>query len=547
MSAYLVRRLALSLFVLWGVLTLSYALTCLAPGDVVETLAGQRTDEAALARMRERLGMDKDPVTRYTLYLGNLLRGEWGESSRYREPVWPLLIHRLPRTAMLAAAALTFAVILGVLFGVLAAVFRGTWIDKGLSFLTLFGISAPVFWIGLLLIWVLSLQFRWLPPSGYEGGDIRYLILPALTLGLRSVALITRITRAALIDIDSSQFLRTARAKGLAPVVIYGKHALKNAALPILTVIGLDLGSYLSGSVLTEKVFGWPGVGMLTVDAIMARDTALINACVVFMAGIFVIVTPGDRSPLWSFRSESPERVMSEAVAVPGPREHLGRSWNLRRDWPVYALVLWIFAAMIVPEVWPDRYFETNYDAALEGPSLRHPMGTDPLGRDLFVRVWMGARISLAIAALSRVLALVLGTLLGGWAGYRGGWVDLVVMRIVDVMLAFPSLLARGRAGRALGTEFGLALRGDWDRELGRDCATNESSSPLGENERLCSGGQRFRMRTSPTLFQAHPSELFDPRPGLDHHRHGRGDSRRGGTILPRARSRTPSPPPGAL
>ncbi|MCA9446636.1 MAG: ABC transporter permease [Candidatus Omnitrophica bacterium] len=293
MSTYLVRRLALSLFVLWGVLTLSYILTCLAPGDVVETLAGQRTDEEALARMRERLGMDKDPVTRYTLYMGNLLQGEWGESSRYREPVWSLLIHRLPRTALLAIAALTFAVLTGILFGVLAAVFRGTWIDKALSSITLFGISAPVFWIGLLLIWVLSLQFRWLPPSGYEGGDLRYLILPALTLGLRSVALITRITRAAVVDIDSSEFLRTARAKGLAPIAIYGKHALKNAALPILTVIGLDLGSYLSGSVLTEKVFGWPGIGMLTVDAIMARDTALINACVVFMAGIFVLVNLG--------------------------------------------------------------------------------------------------------------------------------------------------------------------------------------------------------------------------------------------------------------
>ncbi|MCB9770192.1 MAG: ABC transporter permease [Candidatus Omnitrophica bacterium] len=293
MSTYLVRRLALSLFVLWGVLTLSYILTCLAPGDVVETLAGQRTDEAALARMRERLGMDKDPVTRYTLYMGNLLQGEWGESSRYREPVWSLLIHRLPRTALLAIAALTFAILTGILFGVFAAVFRGTWIDKALSSITLFGISAPVFWIGLLLIWILSLQFRWLPPSGYEGGDLRYLILPALTLGLRSVALITRITRAALVDIDSSEFLRTARAKGLAPIAIYGKHALKNAALPILTVIGLDLGSYLSGSVLTEKVFGWPGIGMLTVDAIMARDTALINACVVFMAGIFVLVNLG--------------------------------------------------------------------------------------------------------------------------------------------------------------------------------------------------------------------------------------------------------------
>ncbi len=290
MSTYLIRRLCLSVFVLWGVLSLSYALACLAPGDVVDTLAGQRTDLATLARMRERLGVDQDPVTRYVLYLENLLSGEWGQSSRYNEPVWGLLLHRLPRTALLAFAALLFAVSFGVLFGVLSAIFRGTWIDKGLSYLTLFGISAPVFWIGLLLIWVLSLQLRWLPPSGYEQGDLRFLILPAIALGLRSVALISRITRAALVDIESSQFLRTARAKGLGPVSIYGKHALKNAALPILTVIGLDLGSYLSGSVLTEQVFGWPGIGRLTVDAILARDTALINACVVFMAVIFVLV-----------------------------------------------------------------------------------------------------------------------------------------------------------------------------------------------------------------------------------------------------------------
>lgn len=290
MFAFFIRRLFLSVFVLWGVLTVSYILAGLAPGDVVETLAGQRTDEAALARMRERLGVDRDPMTRYVLYLRSLLQGEWGESSRYNEPVWGLLLHRLPRTALLAAAALSFAVLLGVSLGVLAAVHRGTRVDRTLSFLTLFGISAPVFWVGLLLIWVLSLQLRLLPPSGYEAGDLRYLILPALALGLRSVALIARISRAAIVDLDSSQFLRTARAKGLSPFAVYGKHALRNAALPILTVIGLDLGSYLSGSVLTEQVFGWPGVGRLTVDAILARDTALINACVVFMAGVFVVV-----------------------------------------------------------------------------------------------------------------------------------------------------------------------------------------------------------------------------------------------------------------
>lgn len=288
--AFVVRRLILSVFVLWGVLTLSYALTCMAPGDVAETLVGQRADPEALAEIRAKLGLDRDPLTRYVLYLKSLLSGDWGVSSRYREPVWELILERFPRTALLAFAALLFAAAVGVLFGMLSGIHAGTRLDRALSLLSLAGISAPVFWIGMLLIWILSLQLRLLPPSGYESGDLRYLILPALALGLRSIALITRITRAALIEVSHADFLRTARAKGISPWAIHGKHALRNAALPVVTVIGLDLGSYLSGSVLTEKVFSWPGIGRLMVDAILARDLALINACVVFMAGLFILV-----------------------------------------------------------------------------------------------------------------------------------------------------------------------------------------------------------------------------------------------------------------
>lgn len=290
MIAYLIRRLGLAVVVLWGVLTLSYGLAALAPGDVAEAMVGQHADVQTLAAIRTRLGMDRDPLTRYFLYMGSIARGDWGISSRYQEPVWTLILARFPRTAQLALSALLFATVLGIVLGVIAAVFRGTWIDRAISYLSLAGISAPVFWIGLLLIWILSLQFRLLPPAGYEEGNYRYLVLPALALGLRSLALITRITRAVLLEIGGMHFIRTAWAKGLAPTVVYGKHALRNAALPILTVVGLDLGSYLSGSVLTEKVFGWPGIGRLMVEAILARDTALINACVAFMAGLFVLV-----------------------------------------------------------------------------------------------------------------------------------------------------------------------------------------------------------------------------------------------------------------
>jgi peptide/nickel transport system permease protein len=289
-TIFLIRRLALSVFVLWGVLTLSYALTCMAPGDAAEALAGQQTDVETLSRIRAKLGVDRDPLTRYALYLRSLASLDWGTSSRYGEPVWDLILSRFPRTLLLAASSILFAAFFGVALGMTAGIFRGTRVDRWISFWSLAGISAPVFWIGMILVWVLSVQLNLLPPSGYESGNLAFLVLPALTLGLRSLALITRISRATMVEVASAPFLRTAWAKGLPPLMVYGKHTLRNAALPIVTVIGLDLGSYLSGSVLTEKVFAWPGLGRLMVDGILARDTALINACVIFMAGLFILV-----------------------------------------------------------------------------------------------------------------------------------------------------------------------------------------------------------------------------------------------------------------
>lgn len=290
MIAYVIQRLALSLLVLWGVLTLSYGLICLAPGDVAESLVGQRTDPATLAAIREKLGIDRDPLTRYGLYMQGILEGDWGTSSRYGVAVWSLILDRFPKTAQLAFTSILFATLVGISLGILASLCPGSRIDRMITLFSLAGISSPVFWIGLILVWFFSLQLGWLPPSGYEAGNLRFLVLPALTLGLRSIALVTRISRAALIEVSTSHYIRTARAKGLSSLAVTGKHALRNASLPILTVIGLDLGSYLSGSVLTEKVFAWPGLGRLLVDAILARDMALINACVVFMAVLFILV-----------------------------------------------------------------------------------------------------------------------------------------------------------------------------------------------------------------------------------------------------------------
>lgn len=289
MLVFLLQRIALLVIMVWGVLTFSFFLVSLAPGDVVETMVGQHTDAAVLENLRREAGLDQHPLRRYWRYLCSLGRGDWGISTRYRQPVWELVWLRFPHTLMLAACAIVVASGAGVLLGAVASQRPGSLLDRTILLLSLAGISVPVFYLGLLVVWVFALQLRWLPPAGYQSGDLRYLVLPVLVLATRSMAMITRMTRSALLEEYREQYLLTARAKGLSRLATLLKHALRNAALPIVTVIGLDLGSYLSGSVLTEQVFGWPGLGRLVVDAILARDIALINACIVLMALVYIL------------------------------------------------------------------------------------------------------------------------------------------------------------------------------------------------------------------------------------------------------------------
>ena len=290
MGVFIARRLLLLVPILLGVVTVTFLIMYVVPGDPVLALVGERYDEETIERLRGELGLDRPLVARYVSYLGRVARFDLGRSFVTGRPVIETIRERFPRTLTLAGTAMLIAVLGGLSAGVLAGSGRLPRTGKLLMALTLVGVSIPVFWLGLLLIQLFSIRLGILPPSGYGGGSVRYLILPALTLSFASMATVARVTRAGFSDTGSEDFVRTARAKGLGERSVMVKHVLRNALIPVVTIVGTDFGSYLGGSVLTESIFGWPGLGRLIVQSILRRDFPVIQGAVLFMAVLFVIV-----------------------------------------------------------------------------------------------------------------------------------------------------------------------------------------------------------------------------------------------------------------
>lgn len=282
------RRLLLAIPTLAGVLVAVFLLLYVAPGDPVEAMVGERADAATIARLRAELRLDDPLPVQFAHYAGGVLRGDLGRSYITDRPVAREIAERLPRTAQLALAAMALAIVLGVGIGVMAALRPAGRLDAVLMGATYLGISFPVFFVGLVLVWLFALVFRWLPPSGYGGGAV--LVLPALTLGSRSIAYLARITRTSMLDALASEHVRTATAKGLPRLAVVLHHGLRTALIPVVTVIGLDVGSYLTGSVLTESVFAWPGLGRYVVQAIGRRDLPAIAGAVLVLSVLFVLV-----------------------------------------------------------------------------------------------------------------------------------------------------------------------------------------------------------------------------------------------------------------
>ena len=288
MSAFILRRLLLAIPTLFGVLVVAFLLLYVAPGDPVMAMVGERADEATIARLRAELRLDDPLPVQFGHYVGGIVKGDLGKSYITNRPIRKDILERFPKTLQLAGAAMLLATVLGVTLGVLSGRFPGSVIDRFGLAIAYLGISFPVYWVGLLLILLFAVTLHWLPPSGF--GGIRYLALPALALGMRSIAFLARMTRSAMLDALGADYVRTARAKGLSEFVVVSRHALRNAMIPIITVLGLDFGAYLTGSILTETIFSWPGLGRYVVNAIARRDLPAIQGSVLFLSAVFVLV-----------------------------------------------------------------------------------------------------------------------------------------------------------------------------------------------------------------------------------------------------------------
>lgn len=288
MGAYILRRLALAVPTLVGVTVVVFALIRLVPGDPARLVLGLQASEEEVRRLRVELGLDQPLPVQYARFLGRLVQGDLGRSVVTGEPVTREIAARLPATVQLAVASTLLATAAGMAAGVISATRQYSWVDYLVMTVALFGISLPVFWLGLMLMLLFSVHLRWLPAGGY--GTPAHLVLPTVTLAAFSVAIIARMTRSSLLEVLHQDYVRTAWAKGLGAQAVVLRHALKNALIPVVTVIGLQFGGLLGGAILTETVFAWPGMGRLLVGAIVARDYPVVQGAVLVFAALFTLV-----------------------------------------------------------------------------------------------------------------------------------------------------------------------------------------------------------------------------------------------------------------
>jgi peptide/nickel transport system permease protein len=285
---FLIRRLIITLPVLWSVATVTFFLLHLVPGDPVDIMLGDMASYEEKQVLRQELGLDRPLAAQYSSFLGNLVRGDLGTSLRLKRPVTDQILSRLPATAELAAGALAIALLLGIPLGVIAAIKQYSITDNSILVLSLIGLSMPAILLGPVLTLIFSLHLGWLPIS--ERGGLENLILPSVTLASGLIAIIARMTRTSMLEVLREDYIQVARSKGLPPLKVLFKHALVNALPPILTITGLLIGALLTGVVVIETLFDWPGIGSLLLDGILQRDYPLVQGCTLFVATVYVVV-----------------------------------------------------------------------------------------------------------------------------------------------------------------------------------------------------------------------------------------------------------------
>ncbi|MGM0499290.1 MAG: ABC transporter permease [Bacillota bacterium] len=316
MFNYIIKRLLALIPILIGVAIIVFLIVHLIPGDPAQTMLGERASDEALAKLREDMGLNDPLPVQFWRYVKDLLRGDLGRSIMSNNPVSEELSKRFPATLELSSFAMIFAVFVGVPAGIFASINQNSWFDNLSMLVALMGVSMPIFWLGLMFIWLFAVELGWFPPSSRIGVGLEFtpitnlyvidsiiqlnfnalkdilhhLVLPAVALGTIPMAIIARMTRSSMLEVLKKDYIRTAYAKGLKKKMVIFKHALKNAMVPIITVVGLQFGVLLGGAVMTETIFSWPGLGKYLVDAIYARDFPIVQGGILFFAGVFVLV-----------------------------------------------------------------------------------------------------------------------------------------------------------------------------------------------------------------------------------------------------------------
>lgn len=288
MASYFLRRLAYAAFVLWGAMTIVFVTVRIVPGDPASLMLGAGATEEDLAALRNRLGLEESLPAQYGRFMVDVARFDFGDSLWLNRPVLTSIGERMTTTGRLALSAMAIALLVSFPLGIIAALKQRRAVDGMISVVSLLGQSVPSFWLGIMLILVFSRNLRMLPSSG--SNSVRHLVLPAITLALPLVGILTRLVRSGLLEVMQEDYIRTARAKGLGNRPILTRHALRNMLIPVVTVVGLQLGNLLGGTVIVETVFGWPGIGRLLVDAIFHRDYPLIQAAILFITAGFILI-----------------------------------------------------------------------------------------------------------------------------------------------------------------------------------------------------------------------------------------------------------------
>ncbi len=545
MKRFIAKRVGYALISL-ALLSITIFLFVRLTGDPAVLLVEPGASKGDLEAVRKDLGLDRPLVAQYVQFMGNLFRGDLGQSFYYRTPVFELYLSRLPNSLLLAAAAMAISLVIGIPTGIIAAVRVNRWWDSAGKIFALLGLSLPSFWVGLVMILFFSVYLGWLPSSG--SGTVLHLIMPAFALGWYFAAAHMRLTRSSMLEVLGSEYVKLARIKGLPEALVIGKHAFKNALIPVLTLAGINLVIMINVAVVVETVFAWPGIGRLLYEGDHVPRLSRRPGHRAPRRRDDRDREPLHRHPLRGDRPPHPVRPMSvPATALPGsdasdvvlvdPRNTFRAS-----GFPYIAIGILLTLAFVAifanvltpydPEVGNlgDRFKPPAFQV---GGTTTHLLGTDHLGRDVLARLIFGARVSIVVGFTAVIVAGVLGTTLGILSGYLGGWVDQVIMRLTDTWLALPALTFAIFLAAIVGpSEMNIVII------LG--CHLLDALRPrdprggaLAEGARLRTPGHRGGLLQAQDHAQAHPAQRAQLRHRPRHPHAGGRHRHRSRSVVP--------------